>query len=1465
MPTLSRQKPGGGSAGGDDGGGSDAASPDSDPGAGKNSDHPGAGKAPPEGSDGNATRHDADDEGGRGDDPASASPGDDGARPESDPGARKTPEGSDGKGDGDDDDSDGEYYYDDGTRVPSPSRPRGGAGGGGKAADDDDDESDSEDDGKAINDDGESVDDEDLTLEELGKRKRARASPGKAEKGKPSRTTPKKKRRKSQTGRAEVPWEEHLAQLTAFKAENDHTFPARSTKLGRWADVQRSKKKSGALPPDKVQKLNEMGFVWGKPRSRPQENVGWDGRCDQLAEYKEAHGHVDVPTARDGPHARLNAWVHDQRRAKRLGKLSDERAARLDALGFRWERAPRAAGGASARASGGSDAVGPRWEGRFEELRRYKEEHGDFGANGSTPLGTWVSNQRSAKRRGRLSLEKAARLDAIGFNWACSTRKFPGGRFTWDERLEQLRKHKEEHGTFDAEGDASLNNWANRHRQLRRNGHLPDDDEKFKRLDALGFDWDGAGQVRPYVKRSVAVAERFSWDERLDQLRSHKEEHGNFDAEGEEGLGGWAKKQRQLRKNGRLPDDHERFRRLDALGFNWDGATPARKRAWGRKIDLRVMASPGKVGLKVAFDGEGGAVVTGVHPRGPLGGRVRVGDRLLTVDGQRVGRERDLERGDDGNDALREYGFATAKDDADEDKGGIKGFAIDLRLAVSPGRVGLTVAFEDDEAGALVTAVHSECALAGRVRVGDRLIEIEGEQVTATEDLTQGNDQPRQFGFATASATEEGMGEEDVVGNDGDGSSVGGLTCEVVKKREGKPTKERKRRSMTQDDINKWEARFKELLAYIEEHGHCQVAQREGGLGKWVKNQRYKKQKGTVPEDLVRRLEAVGFTWTCERPKSEQSKGARKQPRDPATPRSSAFHDAQWEEKFEHLRQFGLANGHLRPHISSDPMLRKWVDRQRLAHKAGKLTEERSARLRSIGFELGAVQTGFLSLQERLFQLGEYLAQHGHCNVPLSHPVLGKWVWNQRNEYKKMNLSDDRVRALEAAYFDWQLTFEERLSQLREYSLQHGNSNPPPTHVYLGDWVQGLRRAYRNNQLPQEHAVVLEGAGFLWSTAPPKRMVGWDLQHELLQRYHAEHGHCNVPRSHPQLGCWIDNQRRAAKKGKMPPERVDALNALGFNWGATRKDNDVSWQDQYDELLAYKAAHGNCNVSQREETGLGRFVKWQRYIRKKGKLSAERIKLLDDIDFNWGSLTPRAPPMGWDARFEMLQKYKEEHGHVNITTKEKADNDGLWQWLKNQRYEENFEKLPDERKNKLIEMGVTPIGNMRADAWEAQYLKLSAYREEHGNCNATGSMEPSLVSWAVHQRRKYAAGELSEERVAQLTLIEFSFDRRAVVDFHLPVSVGPLGLKFEMSDKIVGAKITAIDPTSILKDHIGVGDRLVTIDGRLIATHDDLTMDDDGILGVVKAKKRVSPVKKSTRKTPKKKKKKGGNKLEISF
>lgn len=62
------------------------------------------------------------------------------------------------------------------------------------------------------------------------------------------------------------------------------------------------------------------------------------------------------------------------------------------------------------------------------------------------------------------------------------------------------------------------------------------------------------------------------------------------------------------------------------------------------------------------------------------------------------------------------------------------------------------------------------------------------------------------------------------------------------------------------------------------------------------------------------------------------------------------------------------------------------------------------------------------------------------------------------------------------------------------------------------------------------------------------------------------------------------------------------------------------WQKNFEELKAYQKTHGRCDVGRsdgNEFATLKRWVSAQRAEYKKGNLSAEKIKDLEDIGFEW--------------------------------------------------------------------------------------------------------------------------------------------------------------------------------------------------------------------------------------------------------
>ena len=109
-----------------------------------------------------------------------------------------------------------------------------------------------------------------------------------------------------------------------------------------------------------------------------------------------------------------------------------------------------------------------------------------------------------------------------------------------------------------------------------------------------------------------------------------------------------------------------------------------------------------------------------------------------------------------------------------------------------------------------------------------------------------------------------------------------------------------------------------------------------------------------------------------------------------------------------------------------------------------------------------------------------------------------------------------------------------------------------------------------------------------------------------------------------------------------------------FKMRKAKMQQERAWNDRYDELVEYKAEHNNCLVPERypDNKALGTWVQTQRRqyrLRNEGKhshLTEERIKLLEDLGFEWS-------PKGnsWDDRYDQLVEYKAEHNNCRVPTR----------------------------------------------------------------------------------------------------------------------------------------------------------------------------------------------------------------------
>ena len=132
----------------------------------------------------------------------------------------------------------------------------------------------------------------------------------------------------------------------------------------------------------------------------------------------------------------------------------------------------------------------------------------------------------------------------------------------------------------------------------------------------------------------------------------------------------------------------------------------------------------------------------------------------------------------------------------------------------------------------------------------------------------------------------------------------------------------------------------------------------------------------------------------------------------------------------------------------------------------------------------------------------------------------------------------------------------------------------------------------------------------------------WFENFNLAKEYFMKNGHLSVPRKYKtkegiKLGIWISTQRECYKEGKLSQERINLLNSIGMIW-------DVSsdfWFENFNLAKEFFVKNGHLLISQRFETKkgikLGAWISNQRTHYKEGKLSQERINLLESIGMVW--------------------------------------------------------------------------------------------------------------------------------------------------------------------------------------------------------------------------------------------------------
>lgn len=286
-----------------------------------------------------------------------------------------------------------------------------------------------------------------------------------------------------------------------------------------------------------------------------------------------------------------------------------------------------------------------------------------------------------------------------------------------------------------------------------------------------------------------------------------------------------------------------------------------------------------------------------------------------------------------------------------------------------------------------------------------------------------------------------------------------------------------------------WDHYFAAASTYYAEHGDLKVPLRyktPGGLslGDWVQTQRQirkgKRTFGTLTQQQIERLNSIGMVWET-RSETAWAKGL-----EAAKRYRQQYGDLQVPSAYKDADGFALGN---------------WIRNTRSRFGSGGLKESQIRELDALGMVWNSIDAKW----ERCYaEAALYYEKHGSLNlapkyVSPSGIRLGAWVENQRAYYLKGELSDDKIRRLEAIGMLWEGRNDRQWLKAYEaatrYFQQYGDLNVPyqyvsPEGIRLGYWVVRQRAAYKGRfsiekktnrkPLSYERKRLLDAIGMNW-------------------------------------------------------------------------------------------------------------------------------------------------------------------------------------------------------------------------------------------------------------------------------------------------------------------------------------------------------------------------------------------------
>ena len=223
-------------------------------------------------------------------------------------------------------------------------------------------------------------------------------------------------------------------------------------------------------------------------------------------------------------------------------------------------------------------------------------------------------------------------------------------------------------------------------------------------------------------------------------------------------------------------------------------------------------------------------------------------------------------------------------------------------------------------------------------------------------------------------------------------------------------------------------------------------------------------------------------------------------------------------------------------------------------------------------------------------------------------------VWCIHQRFNKKNLCNKKLDLLSELGFEWcpyELKWNRHIADIIEYQKKYGDITdklgnillPKKKERSLYGFIINVRSNHSKGILPLNKLNQLKGPNITLLN-PDKWMIRFEKYKQLKTKEQLTQD------EKLWIKTWVSQQKQYINRKKLSKYKINLLNEIGFVFGC-------SYEEKWMEVFVLMLEKQNKKMDRLTRIKICDWKTRQRKLFRKGKLSSNRIKLLEEISFNF--------------------------------------------------------------------------------------------------------------------------------------------------------------------------------------------------------------------------------------------------------